>query len=73
MVRGSVSWAKLEPAGESRVSKFIDSLDENEGEKVTLVTVKQCESTILTLHVRGKFLSNAATCTCTVYVNLSQE
>ena len=31
MVRESVSWAKLEPAGESRISTFIESLDKSEG------------------------------------------
>ena len=31
MMGSSVSWAKLEPAGEYLVSKFIDSLDQSEG------------------------------------------
>ena len=33
MVSGSVSWAKLEPDGERKVTEFIDSLDEREGEQ----------------------------------------
>ena len=31
MVNGSVSWAKLEPAGESTVRGFIDTLESSEG------------------------------------------
>ena len=31
MVRGSVSWAKLEPAGEHVISSFIESLDKTGG------------------------------------------
>lgn len=36
MVSGSVSWAKLEPDGERKVTEFIDSLDECEGEQVSI-------------------------------------
>ena len=31
MVNGSMSWAKLEPAGESTVRGFIDTLESSEG------------------------------------------
>ena len=31
MVHESVSWAKLEPAGESAISTFIELLDKSEG------------------------------------------
>lgn len=45
MVSGSVSWAKLEPDGERKVSEFIDSLDEREGEqaRVWYYATSDCE------------------------------
>ena len=48
MVHESVSWAKLEPAGESSISTFIESLDKNEG--VCTFYVSTCKIACMHTH-----------------------